>query len=121
MGVTFCIPKTELIHCRSPRENYAPSQLPVVLQGLSFPPTPLSSLHREACLPPLSSLVTLRRRQAALRVLSSPPEIKPAISLLPSTVPTFASHRTTRPPHPKVGTKPYLYFHLAWDVSPDKV
>jgi hypothetical protein len=86
-----------------------------------FSSTPLPCLHREACLPPLSTLVILRRRQAGLRVLCSPPEINPATSFLPPAVPTFSSHRTTRPPQPKIGIKPYLFFHLAWDAPTDKV
>ena len=55
--------------------------------------TPTDILAIEACLPQLELLLTYKRRLAYLRILSSPPEIKPATARLPPSVQTPSLHR----------------------------
>jgi len=58
-----------------------------------FTSTPTDTLAIEACLPALDLLLTYKRRLANLRVLCSPPEIKPAAARLHPWVQTPSLHR----------------------------
>ena len=53
-----------------------------------FTYTPTDILAVEACLPPLDLLLAYKHRLACLRVLCSPPEIKPAAARLPASLQT---------------------------------
>jgi len=83
--------------------------------------TNLTSLHREACLPPLLILVRHQRRLAGLRLICSPPEINPATARLPKSVPTFSPPRATSIACGKITSQPYLFFNLDWRSAPDKL
>jgi len=85
-----------------------------------FSSTYITCLHREACLPPLPVLVRHQGRLAGLRVICSPPEIKPARARLPKSVPTFSPHRAALIAHGKITSKPYLFFNLDGSSALDK-
>jgi len=86
-----------------------------------FSSTNLTCLHREACLAPLLILVRHQRRLAGLRLICSPPEIKPATARLPKSVPTFSPHRATLIACGKITSQPYLFFNLDWRSTPDEL
>jgi len=82
--------------------------------------TNTTCLHREACLPPLPTLIRHQRRLAGLRFICSPPEINPASARLPKTVSTFSPHRALLLSRGKITSQPYLFFNLDWRRAPDK-
>jgi len=85
-----------------------------------FSSTHISCLHREACLPPIHVLVRHQRHFAGLRLICSPPEIKPATACLPKSVPTFSPHRAPLMARGKITSQPYLFFNLDWRSNLDK-
>jgi len=59
-----------------------------------FSSTPVPILAIESCLPPLVLLIEHRQRMAALRMVSSPPEINPVSARLHKSVPNRSSYRS---------------------------
>jgi len=59
-----------------------------------FSSTPVPILAIESCLPPLVLLIEHRQRMAALRVVSSPPEINPVSARLHKSFPNRSSYRS---------------------------
>ena len=59
-----------------------------------FSSTPIPILAIESCLPPLALLIEHRQRVAALRAVSSPPEINPVAARFHKSVPNRSSFRT---------------------------
>ena len=60
-----------------------------------FRTTPVPILSAESCLPPLHVLFSHKRRMAALRLVCSPPSIKPASARLCRSFPTLLSARAS--------------------------
>jgi len=85
-----------------------------------FSTTNTSCLHREACLPPLPTLIRHQRCLAGLRLIYSPPEINPASTRLPKSVPAFSPYRAPLVPCGKITSQPYLFFNLDWRSAADK-
>ena len=85
-----------------------------------FSSTNLTCLHREACLPPLPTLVRPQRRLAGQRLTCSPPEVNPATARLPKSVPTFSPHLAPLMARGKITPKPYLFCNLDWRSAPNK-
>ena len=59
-----------------------------------FSSTPIPIMAIEACLPPLALLIEHRQRLAALRAVSSPPEINPVAARLHKSVPNRFQYRS---------------------------
>jgi len=85
-----------------------------------FSTTNTICLHREACLPPLPTLIRHQRRLASLRLICSPPERNPATARRPKSVLTFSPYRAPLVVHGKITSKPYLFFNLDWHSTSDK-
>jgi len=85
-----------------------------------FSSTNITCLPREACLPPLPVLVRHQGRLAGLRLIFSPPEIKPATARLPKSVATFSPDRAAVIARGKITSPPYLFFNLDWRSTPEK-
>jgi len=86
-----------------------------------FSTTNTTCLYREACLPPLPTLIRHQHRLAGLRLICSPPEINPASARLPKSVPTFSPHRAPLVVCGKITSPHYLFFNLDWRSAADKV
>jgi len=58
-----------------------------------FSATPTGILAVECCLTPVALLISQRQRQAALRVVCSPPGLNPATARLHTSFPSLSAHR----------------------------
>lgn len=85
-----------------------------------FYSTPTPILSCEACIPSLSSILSHKRRMAALRLACSPPSINPASARLPDSFPTASHSRAADSLGPLLAGLRGSYIPLPWNQERKK-